>query len=331
MIPEYTGKLDTLEIAMDEERMSDVLTPIIRKHFGPRLQIQGVRISVIQSRCNRCVLRYHLDTMDPDRKSETTIRMIGKVLKADVGAPVFENMQQLWNNGFARGKEDGISMPEPLEFLPSLNLLLQEEIPGLPLRVLLKQSAQQEHFRQLARTLVKLHKCPIAHDTPLKVRDFLLRCHPKHEFLPLACPELAPSINHIVERAYELEATFSDMAYTPLHGDFHLGQVHLENRHTWLIDFDALGYGDPASDLANVLVFLKGKVRHHPEINGVIHSFLDEYFSLMEPGIGARIPFYEALTHVRRACKCLRLQKNGWQQRVTNMVGEGVTAIEQMG
>lgn len=321
---------NAIEIALDKEQMQPVFASKIKERFDAGLQVQDISIEVLRRHSNRCVLRYRIDAFDPQRAKYFQWNVIGKVLRADLGEKVFDNMQQLWGNGFARDAEDGISIPEPLEFIPTLSMLLQEEVPGLPVRTLIRQTAQKEHFRQVARILAKLHKCPIVPSKIFKVRDHLMRCHPKHEFISLACPELAPSIDYIVDQAYRIEANFHDLEFTPLHGDFHLGQVHLEEDHAWLIDFDALSYGDPASDLGNLMVFLKDKVRRNSEVNDLINVFLDEYFLVMDRGIAARMPLYEALTHLRRACKSLRLQEEGWEQRVKRMVEQGVVSINEM-
>ena len=112
-----------------------------------------------------------------------------------------------------------------------------------------------------------------------------------------------------------------------MHADFHPGQVHLEHGRAWLIDFDVLSYGDPATDLGNLLVFLKSKAETNPEMEGSIRVFLDEYFSLMDRKIAARIPLYEGLSHLRRACKAFRLQEQGWRERCGKLVKEAVAAI----
>jgi hypothetical protein len=83
--------------------------------------------------------------------------------------------------------------------------------------------------------------------------------------------------------------------------------------------------------LGNVLVILRGKARKIPNISELIQAFLDEYFSIMDREIAARIPLYQAITHLRRACKCLRFQEEGWQQRVRSMVELGVGCIDEMG
>jgi hypothetical protein len=49
----------------------------------------------------------------------------------------------------------------------------------------------------------------------------------------------------------------------------------------------------------------------------------------MDPDIAQRIPLYEALTHLRRACKSLRLQEQGWERRATRMIEQGVACIDR--
>jgi tRNA A-37 threonylcarbamoyl transferase component Bud32 len=326
-VRERYNALHAVENAMDKDRMQPVFAAKMQQRFGKNLQVGNLQLEVIQRHTYRCVLRYEINAFDPDRAKEVQWRVIGKVLKADLGEMLFDNMRQLWMNGFSRTAADGISIPEPLEFVPSISMLLQEEVPGLSVKALLKQSAQKEHFRQVARALAKLHKCPIVPSRMFKVKEHLLRCHPSHEFLALACPELVPSINCLVEQAYNIEAALGDIELAPVHADFHLGQVHLENGHAWLIDFDVLSYGDPATDLGNLLVFLKSKAITNPEIEELIQVFLEEYFSLMDRRIAARIPLYEGLSHLRRACKSFRLQEDGWRQKVEEMVEHGLAAL----
>jgi hypothetical protein len=50
----------------------------------------------------------------------------------------------------------------------------------------------------------------------------------------------------------------------------------------------------------------------------------------MDHRIAARIPLYQGLTHLRRACKCLRLQEKGWREKVQRMVEQGVKTIQNM-
>ncbi|HEX9654715.1 MAG TPA: aminoglycoside phosphotransferase family protein [bacterium] len=328
--PAMKEQLRTLENVLDEEQVKELFTGFMQEFFEKSVQIREVHIEVMRCRSRRCVLCYEIKAFEVDQQRDLTWRVIGKVLKPEVGQNTFANMQQLWTHGFARCTHDGISIPEPLGFIPSLCLLLQEEVPGVTVKTLLQQGGQEKHFRQLARALVKLHTRSLVPGKPFTVRDHLGRCHPKHQFLSLACPQLGSAIDYIVDRAFSIENDFGDIQRVPIHGDFHLGQVHMENGRAWLVDFDALCYSDPAADLGNLLVFLKSKAHRVPALNEFMHAFLEEYFSVMNPDIAARIPLYEALTHLRRACKCLRLQEDGWQQRAQQMVESGVAAINEM-
>ncbi len=318
-------KLYTLATAMDEQHMSAVFQSMVKTRFGEATRVSRLDIEVLRRRNQRCVLRYRV-ALDEEGGQEW--RVIGKVFKANQGRQVYEDMCTLWRNGFDRDASDGISMPEPYAFFDELCLLLQEEVPGVPVKAFARKPENTAAFRLLARTLAKLHRSPLVPSAPFTVRELLTRCHPRHEFLALALPSLAPAIDYLVSSAFALEASFGKITMTPLHGDFHLGQVHVEGKRAWLIDYDALCYGDPASDLGNLLVFLRGKVKRGVGLTVLLEAFLDEYFTLMDPAIRQRIPLHEGLTHLRRACKCLRLQEPGWEKKVRRMIDRGVACLD---
>ncbi len=333
--------LYTLNIALDNRQMRDVFASLARLHLGENIEVRHLGIEVMRRRNQRCVIRYRVEAVDTRKQRSIEWRVIGKVYRANRGERVFRSMLHLWEDGFSRNAPDGISIPEPLDFSSFLCMLFQEEIPGLPVKTLFKQSPDAFLVRRLARTLAKLHRSPITPDNRMMVADHLKRCRPTHQFLSLACPELSAKIDYIVDEAFKIEAGLGKINFTPIHGDFHMGQVHHERGHTWLIDFDAMGYGDPASDLGNLLVFLKDKARKTPNLSELIQAFLEEYFSVpglpgasgragMDRDIAQRIPLYEALTHLRRACKSLRLQEQGWERRATRMVEQGVACIDRL-
>ncbi len=323
-------KLYTLEAALDETCMLPVFREMMASRAGEKQEVKSLSLEVMRRRNQRCVIRYRVHVHDREHGRDEIVRIVGKVFKAGRGEPVYQHMRELWDHGFAAAARDHISIPEPLAWAPALCMLFQEEVPGQPIKMLLKQAPNVAHFRLLARTLAKLHRCPIVPGKPFGVREHLTRCHPRHEFLAQACPDLAPDLARLIAQAYEIEAGLGAITLAPVHGDFHMGQVHIEGERVWLIDFDALSYGDPASDLGNMLVFLKGKIKREPAMPAVITAFLEEYFSAMDPAIAQRIPLYEALTHLRRACKALRLQDEGWQRRIQRMIARGLQCLQEM-
>lgn len=331
--PVINDKLYTLDTALCAEKMLPVFSDLGARYFGPGHVIESLKIEVMRRRNQRCVIRYISSGRDLRRRQDFTWRVVGKVFKANRGERVYELMKQLWVSGFSRERADGVSIPEPIAFSSSLCLLFQEEVPGDPIKVLIKANPQEKYMRQLARTLAKLHASPIQVKEVFGIHEHLLRCHPRYPFLALAVPEFEPMIDYIVEEALLLEAKFRHVRPVPLHGDFHLGQVHIWNGKAWLVDLDGLSMGDPASDLGNLLVFLRSKTKRKPELSQMIEAFLDEYFKLMAPidsEIAHRIPLYEGLTHLRRACKCLRYQEEGWKRKARKILEKGVQAIDKM-
>ncbi len=328
-MPVIHDKLYTLDRALDPADIRTPLQTLAEQHLGRQHMLQRVEIDVMRRRNQRCVIRYINTVINGKNTKPFHWRVIGKVYKANKGERTFALMKELWQHGFSRKTEDGIRIPEPLAFSSELCILFQEEVPGEPIKDLIKRAPNIEHIRLLARTLAKLHRSDIVPGEPMTMRHHLLRCHPRYPFLALACPELEPMIDFIVETAFQLEHKWRNIRLAPIHGDFHLGQVHIENDRAYLVDLDALGYGDPAADLGNLMVFLKNKAKRRPEMHDLINAFLAEYFSSMDQTIARRIPIFEGITHLRRACKCLRYQADGWRKKARKMIEKGVACMEE--
>jgi hypothetical protein len=327
--PVLHDKLYTLETALDREKMFDVFAQLADEHWGQKSDVYDLRIEIMRRRNQRCVIRYIAGLYGRREARRSQWRVVGKVYKANRGESVFELMKTLWQNGFSRYTYDGISMPEPIAFSSPLCLLFQEEVPGVPIKNLMKaEPAKTQPIRLLARTLAKLHQTPIVPGEAYAIGDHLMRCHPRYPFLCLAYPELEPKIEYIIRRAREFEARNGKIQLAPVHGDFHLGQVHIQGEKSWLIDYDAVCYADPAADIGNLMVFLKGKAKREPEMRAQVDAFQEEYYSIMGSDIAKRVPLYEALTHVRRACKCLRYQEKSWRHKVEKMIDQGIECID---
>jgi aminoglycoside phosphotransferase (APT) family kinase protein len=316
--PGEIDRLETLPLALDPAHMRPVLAAHAPAALGPNLVIDTLDVDVYRRHGNRCVLRYRARGTSATGAVEW--RVIGKVLPPGMGVALDANMRALWAHGFARGAADGIGIPEPIAYLPELSMHLQEDVGGTSVRNLVRRGAELGQFRIAARALAKLHRCEFGPGPGRGVEDLLLRCHPRHPFLGLAVPELAASVDDLVEHARALERRLAPLPITPVHGDFHLGQVHVDGDRAWLVDLDALGFGDPASDLGNVVVFLDDKIRRDPAMAALVAAFRDEYAAHAADAAWERMPLYEALTHLRRACKQVRLQQPGWRDKVRAMM-----------
>ena len=138
-------------------------------------------------------------------------------------------------------------------------------------------------------------------------------------------------IDELLAEFHRLDEAWRHHPTTLIHGDFHMGQVHVDETHTWLIDFDAVAVADPAADLGNIVVFLKGKERKVPNALYLVDAFLDEYFKEMPSEIHQRIALFESVTWLRRACKRLRFQKDGWERRASRFIEASLESLSTVG
>ena len=116
------------------------------------------------------------------------------------------------------------------------------------------------------------------------------------------------------------------------HGDYHLGQVHVEDGAIWILDLDRLNAGDPAYDLAMVFLVLK-RLEHADGQAAYIRALRDEfiagYFAQVDWPVASRIPLQEALIHLKRACKRFKFQdEDGWEETVRRQVHQGAACVD---
>lgn len=324
-----SDKLFTLKDASDPIVMRPILWETLRHRFPANATLQDVEITMIRRRKQRSVLRYIIRWNEADAKHQ--LSLIGKVFKADHGEPVAKFMEELWRHDFDRNTPDHIPIPEVIAYLPDKSLLIQEEIGGRPVKDFLNTPHDERSIRQMARGLAKLHRSPVRVGAVYSMEDHLRRCHPRPALLRERCPNLAPAVEEILQEVHRWDEAWRNIPTCLIHGDFHMGQVHVDETHTWLIDFDAVAVADPAADLGNIVVFLKGKQRKVPNALQLVDAFLDEYFKTMPSEIHQRIALFEAVTLLRRACKRLRFQKDGWERRAGNFIEASLESLAAVG
>ncbi|MCG3119506.1 MAG: hypothetical protein ALAOOOJD_01933 [bacterium] len=323
---------DTLEVALDVIAMCAVFAFIVQGRFGASTQLRNLTADYLQRR----IVRYVAQIFNPEKERAAEWRMIGKVYNTpEQMQRSFNMMRALWANGFSRSAVDGICIPEPFQMWPELRLLLMEEVPGVRLRHLIKDmQAGREHMRLLAQAAAKLHQCPLTPDAPLQVEQLLALCKPRPQRLAQKFPALAAPIQYLIEAAPRLEQQFARDLCRPVHGDFHLAHVLLENEKCWIIDLDELSHGDPAIDLAEIFVFFKRtaqKKKMADYVEMLRNEFMAHYGAAMGWEIIGRVPLYESLLNLKRACKCFRVQdESGWEEKMQRLVEQAVACMQVM-
>lgn len=301
-----------------------LLLPYVQARFGPHAQLNEVQSNTIR----REVRSLRLQVVASEGTRVVEWRLVGKTMRnPQRGEKTFQLMRCLWNCGFAREAEDGICIPEPLGFVPELGALFMEEAPGRKIRNMINKDGDPAHMKLLARTLAKLHRCPLVTERRTRLEDQIPNAH---EELAEAFPELAESIKDCVATVHAVTQHFSTETCTLVHGDFHLAQVLFDGQRAWLLDLDGVKLGDPAGDLGNVLVLLHGKEEQLANLRELMKSFWEEYFAIMPASIAGRVPLYLGLALLRRACKFFREQAPEAESRIGQMVALAAACMSKM-
>jgi Ser/Thr protein kinase RdoA (MazF antagonist) len=304
-----------LDGALQEPRVEPFLQRVIAQRFGAGSAVQKVSASVVQRR----VVRYAIAAVRPGAPEPFACHVIGKVYDGPAAGPEeLEALQRLRERGFAAARPPSIGVPEAYAYVPELQMLLMQDVGGTPLRQLVKQRrARPAHMRRFARALVKLHRFPPILADPYTIDDHLAqRCAGQCGPLGAAFPELAPAIGEIVATAREWQCGERALA----HGDWHLGQLHVDGHASWILDFEQLRWGDPAHDVALAVMQLARLAREGgraAEARALRDAFLATYFTTMGLDCAARLPLNVALALLKRACKRFRWQdQDGWPDTV---------------
>jgi aminoglycoside phosphotransferase (APT) family kinase protein len=318
-VPDLGGAIE------DRQRTFEEISAVAREIFGAGATVQSVSVE----RLERRLLRYRIDL-----GSEQPWLVIGKVYgSADEGQRGFDALQRLSQAGFSERPPVSVRIPQAYSYLPDLRLLLMEHAPGRTLRKLVKQKlATGGEMQSFAAALAKLHRSPLVVSEPFGVdRHLAIRCAGLHGALAEAFPDLRDGVRWIVDTARELEMRGESTARL-VHGDFHLGQIHVHGPEAWILDLDPLHAGDPAYDLAMVFVMLKHLEQHTSDaayVRSLRDAFLPAYLAETEDELAARVPLHMALIHLKRACKRFRWQDEpGWPDTIRRQIAEGVACME---
>jgi thiamine kinase-like enzyme/sulfur relay (sulfurtransferase) DsrC/TusE family protein len=321
-----------IDAALNKTYMHGALTAVVQERFGKNTRILDLNIEHLHLR----LIRYIIRIVDTVNEQPVEWKIIGKVYHApDQMEYNFGVMQQLYKNGFSPEAGDGICIPQPLDCVPEVCLLLMAEATGSVLRSLIKKMAAAEnHIGNLARAMVKLHQSSMRTGRLDTVEARLSACKPPLQTLALSYPSLADAVHLIVETAKGMQQRLGNGNLVLIHGDLHPGQVNVDHGNLWILDLDNLHDGDAAFDLAKVFAFFKRTARkkkmfHY--IESLRDIFIAEYFSTMDWEIARRIPLYEALISLKRACKCLRFQdESDWENKLKQLVNQGASCIKLM-
>jgi hypothetical protein len=252
--------------------------------------------------------------------------VIAKMFSDHLGPQSFETTVRLWNSGFNR--DSLYQVPEPIAFLPDVNLLLMRQVPGIPMTAALEPDRSHElvnYCCRAAQWLAELHRSfpPLFGQVETEAQSLKLfrlvtrvikAASLRREQLDL----LRDLLDLISGRIYALS---SKRTLVQTHGRYHHDHVFVSKTATAVIDLDRCCPSDAAKDVAEFISVFRGACFKRGLSMGctekATHAFLQEYLAAM-PGtvdaVGcywAAAVFHDLLGGIK---KCRAKGNRSWEE-----------------
>jgi hypothetical protein len=250
----------------------------------------------------RCVIEYDVRVERPGMPREKTT-VIGKIRARRFGNEGYRMLEALWNAGFQKKSQDGISVPEPIGVLPKVRMWLQRKVAGVLSGEVLVKADGVALARRVAEALHKLHSAGIPAERSHSMADELRILHERLPFVSQARPALKTRIDRILAASDRLGASVPTPQSCGIHRDFYPAQVLVRKGRLFLLDFDLYCEGDPALDAGNFLGHMieeSLRTLGDPDALGESQQALEERFvELSGPAVRRVVQAYTTLTLVR--------------------------------
>jgi len=259
--------------------------------------------------------------------------VIGKVHATD-RSDVYQAMEGIRQAGF--GPQDEFSIPQPLAYLPSLRLLVQEKVEGpLAAEVLratdegTRAAAAERCARWLARFHAHAPKTGPVFDSCCCLRLIRQRSLRIAE-LGGRCAEKAI---RLLQRLEEAACLLSPVEMRAGHGSYSAAQLILAEGRAAVFDWDGHDVADPARDVGRFLAALRrmalGRLGSIRALDGVAEVFLSTYCAEGQPAVARSLRFYEAAACLKLAEHNVRSSVPRWQEKTEAMLDEGLRVLDR--
>lgn len=289
-------------------------------------RVQQVRTRVLKchpdSRCTFEIL------MTTDRGPH---ELIGKVFAED-RPDIYDAMVGIQRAGL--GGDSRFAIPEPMAYLRSLRLLLEEKTNGTSVRDILltaETSKQKAAAIRCAHWLAKFHAMVPRIGPVTSVNKLMSKSNSQAR-------KLARFGGYFAEKSAELLARLEGCAsklglveICASHGEYSPSHVLLADDDTVVIDWDKCQLKDPARDVATFVVLTKWLALDRRGAMGafdqVIDVFLQTYVAERGTDILERLSFHKAAVFLKQAKYCAAYQFENWKKKTMAMLDEGLCEV----
>jgi hypothetical protein len=205
----------------------------------------------------RCVLRYHVNLIDPSGKShEKTFYC--KIYQDGRSRYHFDMLKSVYEQ--LTVKTAAVNIPRPLLHFDGLHTFWQEEWPGNALLDVINQFDWQDIFTRVALVLAAFHRSPAnGFDSAPDLNVVLEKADEDGAKFLRLWPQQQPLVGRVLELLHATKKVFDkqEMPRVPIHGACRIEQMLARGNELALVDFDAVTLGDPIHDVAELIASLQ--------------------------------------------------------------------------
>jgi aminoglycoside phosphotransferase (APT) family kinase protein len=258
--------------------------------------------------------------------------LIGKVHCED-RSDVFRAMKGIQHAGF--GAQDEFSIPQPLAYLPSVHLLLQEKLEGLVAKEVFKTGDERSRTAAAERCALWLARFQAVGPKAGPVFDAeccLSVAQGRTKRIAVLGGRCAEKAARLLESLEQARAALRPVEMRAGHGSYSPAQIILAEGRTATFDWDGYDVADPARDAARFLAALRrlalGKLGSIRALDGAASVFLRTYRFAGQVAVEENLRFFEAAACHTLAAHHLSHPVRRWHEKVEAMLDEGLRIIE---
>lgn len=240
----------------------------------PADAIVDIKIEVLRYLAEqRCILRYDISF----GSNRDHFILYAKVFSDDNGERVFKRIQHCYEMASALG----VQIARPLGYSAAVRAVWQAELSGILPTDIIDAGNYEAPMTAIGHCLAMLHAADLPMQKSITRKERLADVHKKSRKLGQMLPELASDLEAIIARSQSELTSLPPVQETVIHGDVHLGQFLITADNALaLFDFDEWTRGDPAQDLADLIVdpHVSKFARNNTELNHTLPSDVARVF-----------------------------------------------------
>jgi hypothetical protein len=345
------GLIPTLVDVTDPDKMARVLAEPLAEALSGEFVIKEVRVLPAHyGRYKRCVLRYAVDGLQTRTQTPQTITVYGKIDADGFGeltVPVLSALRDTLNEPAWPYR---FRVPRSFGYLPDLQLLLMEALPGKSFfKELLKTwpgegkpstesgVTLEDSVRACAWIAAALHGSRIKLGRLSTLEMQVAELSEEVEVFCQAFPEAGAQVRSWLDQTVEFAQSYPAMPLCFSHGDYRYTQLIFEGKNGGLVDFDSICQAEPAQDLGQYLAYQRLSIirvqgptsRFSGEAGERLSAlFLDAYLDASRDWI-ADAEAFRGRAAIYELIGLIRLALHSWEKLKVSRLKQALSLLEE--